>query len=126
MADILTVARRLSARDRSLDAVAFDGSESGTGGTALADPAPDPETKLAEISERRLIAMAIAQGCAELAPRELHIIHRRYLAQASATLEAVARELDLSKERVRQLERQALAQLRDTLAPLLRQGLVKI
>lgn len=126
MADILTVTRRLTARDRSLDAMRFDKNEPGGDAMALADPAPDPEAQLAEASERRLIAAAIAQGCAKLAPRELHIIHRRYLAQAGATLEAVAHELNLSKERVRQLERQALAQLRDTLAPLLRRGLVSI
>lgn len=128
MADILTVARRLAARDQSLDAPlrGADGLPGGEAMAILADERPDPETRLAEISERRLVAAAIAQGCAKLAPRELHIIRRRYLAQADATLEAVARELDLSKERVRQLEKQALAKLRDTMAPLLRRGLVRI
>lgn len=127
MADILTVARRLTTRDQSLDAPSGNAAEPRVDLLmTLADGSPDPEARLVEVSERRLIAAAIAQGCAKLAPRELHIIRRRYLAQAGATLEAVARELDLSKERVRQLERQALAQLHDTLAPLLRQGLVTI
>lgn len=127
MADILIVARRLAARDRPLDAPALDAD--GNPGSALAnlaDDRPDPEQQLAAASERRLIAAAIAAGCARLAPRELHIIRRRYLAQAGVTLEAVARELNLSKERVRQLERQALAKLRDAMAPLLQQGLVRI
>ena len=128
MTDILTVAKRLTARDQSLDRPlrASDGRPAGDAVTALADERPDPESQLAEASERRLIAAVIAQGCAILAPRELHIIRRRYLAQASATLEAVARELDLSKERVRQLEKQALAKLRDAITPLLRQGLVRV
>lgn len=128
MADILTVARRLAARDQSLNTPlrGADGRPAGDAMTALADERPDPEAQLAEASEQRLIAAVIAQGCAKLAPRELHIIRRRYLAQANATLEAVARELDLSKERVRQLEKQALAKLRDTMTPLLRQGLVRI
>lgn len=127
MADILIVARRLAARDRSLDVPALDAD--GYPGSVLAnlaDDRPDPEQRLAAASERRLIAAAIVAGCARLAPRELHIIRRRYLAQASATLEAVARDLNLSKERVRQLERQALAKLRDAMAPLLQQGLVRI
>jgi len=127
MADILTVARRMTARDASFDAPAKGDAERSSSLIAVfADERPDPEQRLAEASERRLIAAAIAQGCAKLAPRELHIIRRRYLAQAGMTLEAVARELNLSKERVRQLERQALAKLRDAMAPLLRQGLVRI
>ncbi len=126
MADILTVARRMTARDASLDGpITGDAGRSAGLIATLADDRPDPEQRLAEASERRLIAAAIAQGCAKLAPRELHIIRRRYLAQAGMTLEAVARELDLSKERVRQLERQALAKLRDAMAPLLRRGLVR-
>lgn len=126
MADILTVARRLGARDQSLS-TPMRSADDKTADLAmqLADERPNPETTLAEASERRLIAAALAQGYAKLAPRELHIIRRRYLAQASATLEAVAHELNLSKERVRQLEKQALAKLRDTVAPLLRQGLVR-
>lgn len=128
MADILTVARRLAARDRSLNAPALDadGNPGSEAVANLADERPDPEQRLAAVSERRLIAAAITEGCARLAPRELHIIRRRYLAQASATLEAVACELNLSKERVRQLERQALAKLHDAMAPLLLQGLVSI
>ena len=128
MADILTVAKRLAARDQSLDTALrrVDGRSAGDAMTALADERPDPETQMVEASERRLIAAVIAQSCAKLAPREMHIIRRRYLAQASATLEAVARELDLSKERVRQLEKQALAKLRDAMTPLLRRGLVRI
>jgi RNA polymerase sigma-32 factor len=128
MADILTVARRLAARDWSLNAPALDvdGNPGGDAVANLADDRPDPEQQLAAVSERHLIAAAITEGCARLAPRELHIIRRRYLAQASATLEAVARELNLSKERVRQLERQALAKLRDAMTPLLQQGLVRI
>ena len=128
MADILTVAKRLAGRDQSLDTALLrvDGRPAGGVMTALADERPDPETQMVEASERRLIAAVIAQSCAKLAPREMHIIRRRYLAQASATLEAVARELDLSKERVRQLEKQALAKLRDAMTPLLRRGLVRI
>lgn len=128
MADILTVAKRIAARDQSLDMPlgASDGRPARDAVTVLADERPDPECQLAAASERRLIASVIAQGCAKLAPRELHIIRRRYLAQATATLEVVARELDLSKERVRQLEKQALAKLRDAMTPLLRQGLVRV
>ena len=128
MADILTVARRLAARDQSLDTPlrGADGRPATDAMTMLADERPDPEMQLADASERRLIAAVIAQSCAKLAPRELHIIRRRYLTQASTTLEAIAHELDLSKERVRQLEKQALAKLRDAMMPKLRQGLVRI
>lgn len=127
MADILTVARRLAARDQSLHTPPR-GTDDSTADLAmqLADERPNPEAALADTSERRLIVAALAHGCAKLAPRELHIIRRRYLAQANATLEAVAHELNLSKERVRQLEKQALAKLRDAVTPQLRRGLVRI
>lgn len=128
MADILTVACRLAARDQSLDRPLRGADGQGVTDTLsmLVDQRPDPERQLAEASERRLIAAVIAESCAKLAPRELHIIRQRYLTQASATLEAVARELDLSKERVRQLEKQALTKLREAMMPKLRQGLVGI
>lgn len=129
MADVLTVARRMAARDRSLNVSMADAKTEPAGEEwlqQLPDERPNPEERLAAIGEQRLVVRLIAQACAKLAPRERLIIQRRYLAHASATLEAVARELDLSKERVRQLESQALGKLRAFVAPHLRKSLIKV
>ncbi|MCZ6482841.1 MAG: sigma factor-like helix-turn-helix DNA-binding protein, partial [Alphaproteobacteria bacterium] len=58
-----------------------------------------------------------------LPERERLIIRRRYLFEVASTLEALARELGISKERVRQLETRALAKLREVLSPALGEAL---
>jgi RNA polymerase sigma-32 factor len=45
----------------------------------------------------------------------MHIIAKRRLAEESSTLEALGEELGVSKERVRQIEHQALGKLRKAL-----------
>ena len=45
----------------------------------------------------------------------MHIISKRRLAEESVTLEALGEELGVSKERVRQIEHQALGKLRKAL-----------
>lgn len=58
----------------------------------------------------RILAKALCQ----LPPRERYILERRFGMKdgSELTLEAVSRILKLSKERVRQLEREALMKLR--------------
>ena len=55
----------------------------------------------------------LAEALSELGPREQIIIRKRRLHEDGATLEALGRELGVSKERVRQLEYRALRKLRD-------------
>ena len=57
-----------------------------------------------------------------LPPRERLIIERRYFAEVRATFDAIGREIGLSKDRVRQLERIALDRLRNMLQPALEKG----
>ena len=60
---------------------------------------------------------AIAAALAALNERERHIVHERILAEVPRTLQDVADEYGITRERVRQLEKNALEKLRKLLAP---------
>ncbi|HEU4402589.1 MAG TPA: sigma-70 family RNA polymerase sigma factor [Candidatus Polarisedimenticolia bacterium] len=63
---------------------------------------------------RREVDRILKQALDQLPPRERYILERRFGMKGGAelTLEAVSHILKLSKERVRQLEREALLKLR--------------
>ena len=54
----------------------------------------------------------IAKALAELNPQEQTIIREWRLSKESLTLEALGRRLGISKERIRQIEQEALRKLR--------------
>ena len=64
--------------------------------------------------QRREVDRILKKALGKLPPRERYIIERRFGMRdgSELTLEAVSRILKLSKERVRQLEREALLKLR--------------
>lgn len=109
--ELRALARRIGGRDRSLNET-LPGARHREWLDLLPDPAPSPEQRSVEASESRFWRRRLAQALASLPPREQLIIRRRYLAEMKASFEAIARELNLSKERVRQLEAQALRELR--------------
>jgi len=115
MREVLALARRAAGFDRSLDAAPGE-----TKGPAaeLADPAPNPEEQAAAASQQRWRQGLIARAMKALSQRERAIISGRYLAELAKTRDALARELGISAERVRQLEHKALEKLRTLLAPL--------
>ncbi|MCU0893494.1 MAG: sigma-70 family RNA polymerase sigma factor [Rhodospirillales bacterium] len=113
MAEAVAVARRMAGVDRSLDQPA--GSAPSALET-LRSPAPSPEAAVAAESEQRHLAAALAAALATLSSREQLVIRRRYLAEARATFSAIGAELGVSKDRVRQLEANALTKLRALLA----------
>jgi RNA polymerase sigma factor (sigma-70 family) len=96
---------------RSLDAPAGEESSGATLGELLADPrAEDGFERVAD----RLLAAHIPALLAGLSDRERTIIRGRFgLAGAERSLRDLADELGLSAERVRQIEHQALAKMRE-------------
>ncbi len=118
MSDVLTVASRLAGRDTSLN-VPLDRDDAGAIEwiDSLPDARPTPEETIAVTSEQRFLDGVLNKALSMLPPREQMIIRKRYLAEAASTFEALARELGVSKERVRQLEARALAELRGMLEP---------
>jgi len=121
MREVLALARRAAGFDRSLDQAAPRAAETAKAPVAeLADPAPNPEEQMAAVSQQRWRQGLIARAMKALSQRERAIIAGRYLAELAKTRDALARELGISAERVRQLEQKALEKLRTLLAPLQR------
>ncbi len=124
-AEVAGLARRVAVPDQPLDAPMSDrrravGEGPGLDSFAdrLASDQPTPEDIVAATGMTRLWATLIDKALAMLPPREAAIVRERHLAEAAKTFEAIGRELGLSKDRVRQLEKQALARLHDLLKPL--------
>ena len=88
--------------------------EDGELGDLFGDPtAADPAAEAAESLQRRTVRRAVAQ----LPERERRILELRFgLDREPQSLEAIGKELGLTRERVRQLQAEALAQLEDRLA----------
>ena len=113
--ELRTLLCRIGARDRSLNEPYGAGRET-EWIELLPDPSPSPEERSADASEANYWKQRLTNALAALPPRERFIIHRRYLAEGRISFATIARELGLSKERVRQLEADALTELRRIVA----------
>ena len=112
--DVENMASRLSGSDRSLNApLSVDGD--GEWQDMIADTSAVPEEVVMQERDSARRKEWIAEAMDVLTQRESYIITRRRLAEETLTLEALGEELGVSKERVRQIEHQALLKLRKAL-----------
>lgn len=92
-------------------------------GSSLADIIPAPQSQMFEdeIGERDYLRSTLYAALATLSARERYVLTLRFgLAtegQDCWTLEAVGKSMNITRERVRQIERDALHELRRMLAP---------
>ena len=115
--DVETMASRLSASDRSLNApLATDGDAQWQ--DLLPDESATPDQVVMEERDNAKRKEWIAQALEVLNERETLIISARRLTDDSVTLEVLGKRLGISKERVRQIEHQALNKLRKTLTKI--------
>ncbi len=115
--DVEAMAARLSAVDRSLNAP-FTEDGDGEWQDLLADERPDPEAAVMEDRDSLQRKAWLADAMGRLSSRERHIIAQRRLSEESMTLEKLGQELGISKERVRQIEHQALQKLKKALTEI--------
>jgi RNA polymerase sigma-32 factor len=105
--DVVDMNRRLGG-DASLNAPIRDDGDSGEWQDWLVDDSISPEARLAEGQEADNRRKALGEALTVLGPRERQIFEGRRLADEPVTLEQLAEEFGISRERVRQIEMRAL------------------
>jgi RNA polymerase sigma-32 factor len=101
--DVVDMNRRLGG-DASLNTPIRDDGDSGEWQDWLVDDSPSPERVLAENEELGNRRRALGEALTVLNIRERRIFEARRLAETPITLEELAEEFGLSRERVRQIE----------------------
>lgn len=112
--DVEDMDARLSLGDRSLNAAPAEQSDQ-EWQDLLADDRPLPDQIVLEHRDSAARARSIARAMAQLSDRETVIIRERHLTDDTVTLEQLGQRLGISKERVRQVEANALTKLKRSL-----------
>jgi RNA polymerase sigma-32 factor len=109
--DVEAMENRLAAHDLSLsNPINEDSTEEWI--DSLADQNPTPESLAVTQFDTKVRRIWIDSALAHLNPRERSIILARRLTDNPITLEALGKNMNISKERVRQLEARALRKMR--------------
>lgn len=115
--DVEAMASRLSASDRSLNAPLATDSEA-QWQDLLEDETAVTEERVMESRDGERRKQWIAEALKTPNERENLIIRERRLTDTTVTLEVLGKRLGISKERVRQIEHQALGKLRKALVSI--------
>jgi len=113
--EVISMNRRLAGPDASLNAPLRSDSESEWQDWLADDSAPSQETVIADNEERGLRMGLLQEAMAELSDRERHILTERRLKDDPTTLEELAGQYGVSRERVRQIEVRAFEKLQKTM-----------
>jgi len=123
--EVISMNRRLSGPDASLNAPLRSDSENEWQDWLEDKDAVSQETVLAESEEKSLRMGLLEEAMTELTDRERHILTERRLKDDPTTLETLASEYGVSRERVRQIEVRAFEKLQKAMrAAALEQNLV--
>ncbi|MCX7373784.1 MAG: RNA polymerase sigma factor RpoH, partial [Alphaproteobacteria bacterium] len=113
-ADVVSMNRRLSAPDNSLNAPVRADSE-GEWQDWLVDDAESQEDELAERQDMSNRKALLATALKTLNERERHILIERRLKDEPTTLEELSQQYNISRERVRQIEVRAFEKLQKSM-----------
>jgi len=109
-AEIAEMETRMGSRDLSLNTAVNDESES-THLDYLTDAGEDQETSLIRKEETSIVQRNIAGALAKLNDKESFIIRNRVMADNPLTLQEVGDHFRVTRERARQIEKQALKKM---------------
>jgi RNA polymerase sigma-32 factor len=109
--DIIEMEQRMSARDLSLDAP-FDEGQELTHLDLLKEESPNQEEAIAQEEEKKIREREVQNAMRRLNEKEIYVIKNRIMAEEPLTLQQIGDHLKLSRERVRQIESEALKKLK--------------
>ena len=112
--DVEDMDARLTSGDRSLNAAPGEPGE-GQWQDLLADDGPRPDEHVMLTRDAATRAKWINLALDTLTPREQVIVRERQMQEDTVTLESLGERLGISKERVRQIEANALTKLKRAL-----------
>ena len=110
--DVIEMERRLESHDLAFDGV-VDDDDHPAPAAFIADAAPDPSEAVAQDEWTEQATERLHAALERLDERSRDIVRRRWLTEPRAKLRELGEEYGISLERVRQIEAQALAELRD-------------
>ena len=110
--DVEMMQGRLAGSDFSLNATQSAEDEGREWVDTIEDDAPQAEELVEQSLDQDALRSWLAQAMAALNERERFIVQERKLREVPRTLECLGQELNLSKERVRQLEAAAFQKMR--------------
>jgi RNA polymerase sigma-32 factor len=114
--EVLEMESRLSGQDVSFDPTPQTGSEDERDNAApiayLQDPNADPAEQLEQEDWEGKITDRLVEALESLDARSRAIVQRRWLSDAKPTLHELAAEYNVSAERIRQLESNAMKKLK--------------
>ena len=111
-AEVMSMNQRMAGNDRSLNVpLSRDGEGTGEWQDWLEDDSVDQETSFAEHEEFSARANLMMDAMKGLNEREQRILQARRLAEPPLTLEDLASEFSVSRERIRQIEVRAFEKL---------------
>ncbi|MBL8556973.1 MAG: sigma-70 family RNA polymerase sigma factor, partial [Phenylobacterium sp.] len=109
--EVVSMNRRLSGGDASLNAPLRSDGESEWQDWLVDNDTPSQESVVADSQEMNVRMSLLEAAMVELTDRERHILTERRLKDEPTTLEELAGEYGVSRERVRQIEVRAFEKL---------------
>ena len=109
--DIVEMEQRMSSRDLSLD-TPFDEGQELTHLELLREDSLNQEEAIAQEEEKKIREREVQNAMKRLNEKEVYVIKNRIMAEEPQTLQEIGDHLKLSRERVRQIESEALKKLR--------------
>jgi RNA polymerase sigma-32 factor len=113
--DVLEMEKRLQFNAVGLDSGSNDDDENSSPKNYLPSPEQTPEQLLLESDNQEHSQQKLYKALSGLDERSLDILESRYLKEKKETLHTLADKYGVSAERVRQLENQAMAKLKNSL-----------
>ncbi len=113
--EVISMNRRLSGGDASLNSPMRADSESEWQDWLADEDTPSQESVVADTQEKNIRMSLLEEAMTELTDRERHILTERRLKDEPTTLEDLASQYGVSRERVRQIEVRAFEKLQKSM-----------